>query len=473
LVTRIPGEDALFSGYAAKFGIYEKGLERRAEYLKITDDVILGLKKGEKFANLMLEDQIYDIHIRDEARVYLTDESDIPIYYTLDYGKGRIGVFNGENLDEREFEGLIPGMLGTLADDFIYPIINSGVVFLDDWPAPFNFVNEDVYEQYGMDFDDFLKYVWWPDMLGLIKKFDIRFTGTFVLSYNDNQEPPYDVNESISDSPMYVHYQQIIKNGGEICIHGYNHYPLWFSKYSDESLASAYSPWESKDNAKEAVEYAIGEFHKTFPKYRMNCYVPPSNVIDETGVEVVKESMGTPIVIAALFAGDPPHQPNHEFIVEDDVIYFPRLSSGSKLDDDTILGTAFGMTSHGVLSHFFHPDDVIDEERSEGMEWEEMRLEYDKMFSFFEERYPYLEYNTISDCANKLVDWYELDYSVVYASDYIKITSLNAPDEYSMILRTDKKITGGKGYSYQKAGDRSYYIRIAQPEVTINLKGES
>ena len=198
--------------------------------------------------------------------------------------------------------------------------------------------------------------------------------------------------------------------------------------------------------------------------------MPPSNVIDDTGLEAIKEAIGTPLILSSIYYGYPPEQPGFDFCEKDGVIYFPRITSGSQFNDENKYFIASAMTSYGVFSHFIHPDDVVDDERSFGMTWEEMRHEYDDMFTYIEARYPFLGYDTISNCANKLTDWYAMDYSVSYESDAIRIKTLNAPEAYSMMVRTDDAIADGEGYTVVQTGARSYVVTATQPEITILLE---
>ncbi len=471
LLAVMPGQDSVFRNKAPTIGIYNVShYPRIADEIHVLDDVIVGLNKGDSLSAEPVRSEIYDIHLDDRAKVYLTDEKGISEYFTITYGKGIVGVYNGSRLVDRSSDGLIVSMLGTLNDGLVYPLINAGVMFLDDWPAPFTFTDKDIYEQYGMNYDNFLKYVWWPDMLSLILRYDLTFSATLVLSYNDIQSPPFEIMDSISNSAMYVHYQQVIEHGGEICLHGYNHQPLWFGDYVTEDMISAYTPWPSKKNAVDALDYTIDEFHKAFQNYALHCYVPPSNVIDETGIEVLKETVGRPVILSSIYYGYPPEQPEFEYEVKDDVIYFPRLTSGSRFNDEIKYYISTGMTTYGVFSHFIHPDDVVDDERSFGMTWEEMRHEYEDMFLYIEERYPFLEYDTISNCANKLIDWYGMDYSISYESDAIRVRTANAPETYSLMVRTDSKIAEGEGYTFIQLGTRSYVVTATQPEIAIMLE---
>ena len=468
-----PGNDTLFQSKMGDFGITALGGYRLCNSLVVKDDMLLGMHEGDILTHAITEDSIYEFGVSDEAHVYIVDENTVPLYYTIDYGDGRIGVYNGENTYERYYAGVIIGVLGTMQDGIIYPIINAGVVFIDDWPGPIRGENEIITSQYGMDLDGFFRYIWWPDMQELTSKYGVIYNGQLMLTYNDIQEPPFGLEEAALDVPMYSFGRQLMENKGEVGLHGYNHIPLWFSDYVTDEYDGYYEPWTSKEEAVEALSYALEQWQKVFPNYTLNCYVPPSNIIDETGIEVVKEVLGEHIVISGLYIGEPPQMPNFDFTIEDEVVYFPRLTAGSFLDDEVKLQLELGAGLFGVVSHFIHPDDVIDPNRSHGYTWDQLADEYDAMMGYITERYPFINFTTVTDAANSMMNWYNLEYSVAYETDGITVTTLNYEKPFAMILFSDQPIEQqGDGYLVQKLGDNQYYIEVESASVTIDYSRE-
>ena len=205
LISLFPGHDSYFVTLQQKFGLYSLGEQRIASSINIENDILMGLKKGETIEADVAVDLVYEIFTTSDTKIYITDEKEIPMYYTIEYGRGKIGVYNGENILDRAFEGTVVGMLGTLGKEFLYPIIDSGVLFMDDWPAPFIFKDENIYEQYGMDYNDFLEYIWWPDIVSMLEKYDIELSSALLIDYNDLVEPPFDSEYEVLSSEMYVH----------------------------------------------------------------------------------------------------------------------------------------------------------------------------------------------------------------------------------------------------------------------------
>ncbi len=267
--------------------------------------------------------------------------------------------------------------------------------------------------------------------------------------------------------------QQIVKYGGELGLHGYNHEPLHYEAYPADSTL-LYDQWYSYEESVAALSAAVDEFERRFPDYNLNCYVPPSNIIDAEGVRAVKEAMGEPVIISGMYLDD-----DEDYVVgqdikyEDGVIYIPRFSSDSFLNDDTKLNIASAMSMYGVVSHFIHPDDVMDPERNNGYSWEEMRVEFADMIGFIGVRYPFLEYETATETAEKVVDWCDQDYLIDYQDEYIEIKAMNDSDSMSFILRTEKELVESDDYEFIRCGILSYYVKLNKPEVKIMLKGQS
>ncbi len=469
ITTAVSSYDEIFKANSDKLGIKAFGSKVQNQGIVVKDDIMLGCINGDTL-DATITDDINIIQVEESARVYIESEGSVPIYYTVNYGEGKIGVYNGSSINERNFEGIILGMLGSLNGDFIYPIINAGVVFIDDWPGPFKGDYDTIYDQYGMSFEEFLKYVWWPDIVSFMKKYGIVYTGQYINNYEGVIKEEFDVDSSKLDTTMFYYGQQLIKNGCEIGLHGYNHQPLWFSKYTSEELLS-YKFWQSKEDALQGLKYAIECFKSAFPEYKLNCYVPPSNVIDEEGIEVVKEALGTPVIISGLYVGDDPETPQYEFEYKDGVIYFPRISAASVLNDREKTIMASAMSEYGVVSYFIHPDDVIDKDRNQGLDWGGLRSEIESIYEFAKERYPYLEYMTVTEAANNLLDWQNASYNLSYSTNAITITRNDTADSLSYILRTEKKVIDGDGYTYETAGKDSYYIKVNAKTVKINLEG--
>ncbi len=463
-----PGNDTLFQTKMNSFGITDIGQSRLCTSLAVKEDMLLGLHAGDVLTHAVTEDSIYEFELTDACEVYLTDENDVPLYYTVKFGKGRLGVYNGQNTAERYYGGVIIGILGTMADGIAYPIINAGVMFIDDWPGPLHGEDATISEQYGMDMDGFLRYIWWPDMLTLNSKYGVVYTSQYMLTYNDVEQPPFDLDKAELDIPMYTFGQQVMKYDGEVGLHGYNHQPLWFEDYLTDDYNTYYTPWASKEDAAAALTYAVEQWHKVFPNYRLNSYVPPSNIIDETGIEVVKEVLGTPVIISGLYLGEPPQVPEFDFTIEDGVIYFPRLTAGSFMDDETKLQLELGAGLFGVVSHFVHPDDVLDPERNNGATWTQLADQYDNMMGYVTERYPFIEFMTVSEAADSMTVWYSLDYSVVYGENGITVTTENYSKPYDMILLSDRPISlEDSGSAVQQIGTNQYYIQVKSAKETF------
>ena len=118
-------------------------------------------------------------------------------YCSFNGGSGKIVFFNGTMLTEKMNRGLITGSLSFLNEDFIYPIINTEVNFIDDFPSPVpEGFSPSIKEEYNMTTKDFYREVWWPDIQKFGSKYDLKYTGLIIQNYSNKVTPPFNTVDS-------------------------------------------------------------------------------------------------------------------------------------------------------------------------------------------------------------------------------------------------------------------------------------
>ena len=116
--------------------------------------------------------------------------------------------------------GLLAGILSLTSDTYVYPTVGAKVFIIDDFPAP---VPEGIfprlYDEVHLTTADFYRNVWWPQMLANAKRYGFKYTGVVIETYGNQVKGPF--------APMSDRYgRELLKSGGELGIHGYNHQPL-------------------------------------------------------------------------------------------------------------------------------------------------------------------------------------------------------------------------------------------------------
>ena len=219
-------------------------------------------------------------------------QSPVPAGVVVD----NIGVY------DKIMRGIYAASFSLLCDAAAYPVINSSVFYLDDFPSPVpggdgTYIRRD----YRMSIADFYSKVWWPDLVKLAQQYSIRFTGVMIENYEDDtQSTP--VRQP--DTQQFRYYGSLLlQQGGEVGFHGYNHQPLVLPDTDYKNLYS-YRQWPSEDAIVAAMNELI-DFQKTvLPNTEGSVYVPPSNILSAAGRKVLGSKVTRIRTIASTYFED-------------------------------------------------------------------------------------------------------------------------------------------------------------------------
>ncbi len=148
-------------------------------------------------------------------------------------------------------------MLQTLAllfPSFVSQQAAIKVTHLDDFPSPVpGNTNAAIEKTYNRTIKEFFKEIWWRDMKRIADEQDVTYTGFIIGSYkNTTEETTDDLSEKIR-TPMLNYGRGLLKMGGEIGLHGFNHQPLVVAGETlDPNLG--YVPWKNQDEMEKCVK---------------------------------------------------------------------------------------------------------------------------------------------------------------------------------------------------------------------------
>ena len=127
----------------------------------------------------------------------------------------------------------------------------------------------------------------------------------------------------------------------------------------------------------------------------------PSNLLSDTGRQVLLETLPEIKAIAGLYlAEEGVNALIQEFDEgEDGAVNVPRISAGFDPDDYTEFVTAQELVLHGVYSHFIHPDDILDSERTGNQTWDEMYEAFKAKLYAIADTYPAIRFLSASEGA--------------------------------------------------------------------------
>ncbi|MFC4596611.1 DUF2194 domain-containing protein [Cohnella hongkongensis] len=437
--------------------------------IEMTSNVLIG-QKNQKFAD--------DYFYNDSLSVELDHDSELlakgelsPVIWRYEYGDGAVMVYNGNNLFTKSNRGLVVGALSMLIPDYIYPIFNAKLFYIDDYPAPMSKdINLDIYADYKRNIASFFKDIWWPDMIRAAKKYDLKYTAVAIQDYNDTVAAPLPPYRQEDLTNLIVYGREVLKSGGEIGIHGYNHQPLQFRE--DIAKAYHYHTWKSYEDIETSVQTVVAFLEKAFPNYDTVSYVPPSNVLSREGRKALVDNWDSLRVISSLYEEDPrDFSYVQEFeIAEDGIVEMPRITSGYAESPDMLWLEASVMTAHGFFSHFIHPDDLLDVRRGKKKSWKNLYQDFEHLLDRVSDTYPWLKAQTSGDAAMHVAAVLNSRIARKQTDSELGVDIENYHTRQYFILRSDKKIGKLTNCHVQRIDENTYLVEATNAQFNIELK---
>lgn len=465
------------SGFASiyrKLGISEYGDYIEYNNLTFTDELIAGAM-GEEFSGEEFSVVGLSVSLSDKCHVYVESKlsnSTLPIVWSYDYENGRIVFYNGTALAGDFWRGFLAGCINALFKSNIYPIINASCIYIDDFPSPqYENTSDITKEQYNKSVKEFYRDIWWPDMQKIANKYQDKYVGLFMATYNDIVEPEdFEYNE-VSMEQYYGN--SLLKEGHEMGANGYNHQSLTLEGGTPDYLE--YKAWDNEKDMEASLIKLVEITKNLFPSVRFKTYVPPSNYLSEEGKQAVKNVLPDLKTISGTLSseGVTGEVCRQDFEIDNDgIAYFPRITSGMVMDDFTRFQIVNGMGLYGVFSHFIHPDDLFDEERSFGLSWEELYSEYCNMMEWYHSTYKYARSMTSSDAADALKVAMDAAPYVIYEEGCIYGSVDNFYGEAFFYLKTDRKpVVSDDSCTIENIDGGEYYLlTVKSANFKVDLK---
>lgn len=395
-----------------------------------------------------------------DANVLVTTYNGYPMLWERDYGKGKYIVFNSDQASRKNWRGVFIAGLSRLYDDFSYPIICAKVVFIDDFPAPVPEGKLDsIYNEFLMDTEDFYRYVWWPDMLGFAAANNVKYTGLIIQSYNDRVKAPFIDDTGDSGRKNLVSYgRELLKSGGELGIHGYNHQSLAMEGYNQDALG--YNVWESPEDMAQSIAALKEYIESVYPDYVVRTYVPPSNVLSPEGRNAIRQALPSVNIFCSLYSGLYEDRCLYqEFERKNDGSYdIPRVGAGFEVLADGYWNHFSILNAYGIVSHFVHPDELYYEEK-DGKTWGLYRKSFGEFTKRINDIYPWLRAATASETANYMDVYYDFDYVTHYLENGDLEFLTNGVANAYLIFRTTKEIDSVEGCILRNLGSGAYLLQ--------------
>ena len=438
-----------------------------AESLKFTSGIMVGAE-GREFSDDVINCDVLDVNIDDLCKIHAsTCDEEIPLLWEKKISNGSVIVCNAALLNSKADRGLIVATYCQFYPVYAYPVINAAVYCIDDCPAPIPAgYDENVLSQYGYTVSDYIANIWMPAMEKISEEYDIRFTTFTIQSYSDDVEGPFNDQDNIKSAKYYA--SLILNMGGEIGIPGYNHQPLVLEGFKNDEENAGYVEWPSVKKIVESVEAVKTYTESLADDLYVQAYIAPSNVISDEVLHELQNHFEDLRVYAGVYIGTPDQMVQEFEVLNNGTVYCPRLTADMQMEDSEWWLQINELNYHYVESNFIHPDDILDEERSDGGDFSQMLSSYKSMIEW-NQKYG-LKTSTISECGAAVQKYCNLNYSQTLDGNDLNIKVDGLIDNAYMMLRLNgKRIVSMKGGTYQKISDDVYVLEINDKDVSVKL----
>ncbi len=471
LILYPPFNEGTFQKYAADLGIssLEDGLAL-VEGFHFTQNIMPGCGRDlsvmdpyKSSLNVVLDDQC-------ETFMRSTGSVNTPLLWRRKTGEGTI-VFDNLGFLEKAYRGFHCAAYSLLEDSCIWPVINGSTFYIDDFPSPVpegdsQFIQND----YGMDIRDFYTHHWWKDVYNLAHKYNIRYTGLVIEDYSAQVDGIFPRNKDIQRFQYFGN--MLLREGGELGFHGYNHMPLVPENFDYIGQYDSYRQWVSVDAMRDSLNELREFCHELFPDEEFHVYVPPSNIISKEARDLLASDFPEIRAIASLYLPDD-HDVSYSqdfTVTEDGMVQTPRIISGYVLDDYMRTAALSELYLHCVNTHFQHPDDCLDTDRGAALGWEELFRRLTDYVQWLNNALPQIRNLTGSELTGAVQRYDGLQIHREDTADGIHLTLGGFCDEAWFYLRVNEgkpvRVLGG---TISDAADGLYLVRAVSPELTIRI----
>lgn len=412
-------------------GITEKTVKENCQTLKFEEPLL----------PLQFDTVFYDgynastgIFLRGDATVYVRDkDKNIPLLYSYDFERGTSFIINGTFLTDIRCCGLLTGAIGAIMDDFLYPVMGTKVVYLDNFPMVTYVDDKLCMKLYGRTTESFVRDVIWPKFQGISLRTNIRYTSGVLAETSDADAFP-----GINDSLFTTIGKSALQYGGELVY-----------------AANCSNPDEIYFN-----EGFMEEFQSVFQNYEINGLTLMSENFSEKMLDITSTGIGA---VRGYLGTDLSFQYNPDFFI------LPGATFGNDMERGNLFALSSVLGAYGMISHAFDINELVIGEDSNAS-WDTRKQQIGKFESEVLNEIPYLESLTLSETRNKVRSYVHLDYGWKKEGGKIRISCSNFIKGQNFFYKTNEKITEAQGLTYTEVGNGYYLLEMSENQAVISLE---
>ncbi len=401
----------------------------------------------------------------------INDADGVPLIWEADYGAGKF-VVNNFGMCDKAYRGFFSASLSLFNSVFVYPVINGSTFYLDDFPSQIPEGNSEyITRDFHTTIRDFYINIWWPNMMNLSDKYNIKYTGLAIECYDNLVDGTTDATP---DTATFLNFgNMLLRKGGELGYHGYNHQPLCLDN-SDYKGVFDYKTWDSEAAIVKTFGHLIDFCDELFPDTEMSVYVPPSNLLSVEGRQILINNFKQVKTLSGIYLPDDvlDFALLQEFDVDKNgIVDQPRIVSGCALDDFMTIGALSELNFHYVNNHFTHPDDALDPDRGAELGWKALYNSFDQYLNWLYTSAPNLRNFTGSELSAAVQRFVAVVPHITVGDSSMNITIDNFYDNAQFMVRfNEKQPDAVDGGSLTHITGDLYILEATKDTVTVSFK---
>lgn len=422
--------------------------------------------RGMEFSDEVINCTVADVTLTSDCQLHITggEHRTAPLLWERTHGQGHVLVCNADLMDNKTGRGMIAAAFACADTAFVYPVINAAVYCIDDFPsaAPAGY-DDNVLKQFGYTVEDYYYNVWWPAMQKLAERYDLRYSTFCIQCYEADVEGPFTNQDHFPSASYFA--KLLMEGGNEIGLHGYNHQPLVLDGYTFDEKNGGYTTWHSIEKMMAAVQAGIDYTESLAEGVYVQAYVAPSNVLSQEAMSAMIRRFEDVHVFAGVYVGTEDQLVQEFSVLDNDVVQVPRLTADMQMEDSEWWLQVNELNFHYYESNFIHPDDILDEERSDGGDFDAMLDSYEKMV-IWNQQYD-LRTSTVSEAAGAVQRYVNLSVSQYSEPDGLRLQVDGLIDSAWLMLRTRKIPASATGCTITRIDEGVYVLHVTDRDVRI------
>ncbi len=401
--------------------------------------------------------EVEDIRIDATCRTYIfeytedssKDQSEmVPLLWRTVYGEGQICILNADFMDYSYSMGLCLAVLASFESDYVYPIVNAKVNYIDSFPF-LSYENGDtMLRLYNRDAQAFLQDQVWQTLVVMMNENDIKFTGLYYAYITDEGSAT-----TLNTETLTYFKKQFSKYDCEFGFGGYHE-----DRSSGEEVAS------------EAMEKSYDLFNWNLASYKLVTYKYSTTINQSVQNEILADLTDVAVYVSWLESDDEDVYQAGLSFADSNIVNMPIICEEVTTSYEDYWKACNMASGMGLSTHYFDLYDVVTNQSDYDYEWTTYSQELAKQFNLLERGISWLSAKTSTQAAYSAKRYLCLMPEIEITEDEIHITCDNFDDSATFILKTDKRLKADDArYTATVLSDGFYMIEVYKDDVTIEL----